>query len=175
MYFPSITSKHYKLENLIDRYIEKILPPCWDGHSIIYGTTSTGAHIPEFFAKLKEYGYQIILLLCSFSDSLRKEAVEYRNQVVRFYQSSPEDAVAKGKFFPQRMKDYFDYADILYFYWSYDLFSSERLAGIWQNGKLEIHDKEAMQHFVEKYEEDRGSFAAEGKMIPPFDSYFSHQ
>lgn len=143
------------------------------GRSIIYGTTSTGSHIPNFFAKLKENGYQVVLLLCSCPDNLRREAVDYRNQVVRFYQSSPEDAVAKGKFFPQRMGAYFTYADLMYFYWSDDLFSEERLAAVWRNGKLEIHDAQAMQRFIDKYETDRASLAAEGQVIPAFDSYFT--
>jgi len=144
-----------------------------EGRSIIYGTTSTGAHIPNFFAKLKENDYQIVLLLCSCPDALRQEAVKYRNDVVRFYQSSPEDAVAKGKFFPQRMEAYFTYADLMYFYWSDDLFSPERLAAVWCNGKLEVHDAQAMQCFTEKYEADRQVLAAEGQIIPPFESYFS--
>ncbi|MBX7067359.1 MAG: zeta toxin family protein [Parachlamydiales bacterium] len=143
------------------------------GRSIIFGTTSTGAHMPSFYAKLKENGYKIVLLLCSCPDSVRKEAVEYRNEVVRFYQSSPEDAVSKGKFFPQRFGAYFDYADLMYFYWSDDLFSPERLAAVWENGKLEIVDAEAMQRFADKYEADRAALALEGQMIPSFDSYLS--
>ncbi len=145
------------------------------GRSIIYGTTSTGAHIPNFFAKLKENNYQIVLLLCSCPDNLRYEAVEYRNHTVRFYQSSPEDAVAKGKFFPQRMGAYFAHADLMYFYWSDDLFSPERLAAVWRGGKLEVHDAQAMQRFVDKYEADRVILAAEGQMIPSFNSFFSNQ
>jgi len=141
------------------------------GHSVIYGTTSTGPHTPAFLAKLKENGYKIVLLLCSCPDSLRYKAVDYRNQVVRFYQSSPEDAVAKGKFFPQRMGAYFAYADLIYLYWSDALFSPERLAAVWQNGKLEIRDSEAMQLFVGQYEADRTLLAAEGQTIPAFDSY----
>jgi hypothetical protein len=141
------------------------------GRSVIYGATSTGSHIPVFFSKLKDNGYQIVLLLCSCPDVVRYEAVKYRNQVVRFYQSSPEDAVAKGKLFSQRMSAYFAYADLLYFYWSDDLFSPERLAAVWQNGKLEVHDSEAMQRFVEKYEADRQELLIEGQMIPPFDSF----
>lgn len=143
-----------------------------EGYSIIHGTNLTGTHIPEFLAKLKEHDYQIVLLLCSCPNDLRKEAIEYRNQVVRFYQSSPEDAIAKGKFFPQRMEAYFNYADVLFFYWSDQLFSPERLAGVWQNGKLEIHDYEAMQRFAEKYEADRASLATEELRIPSFESYF---
>lgn len=143
------------------------------GRSIIYGTTSTGSHIPSLFAKLKENGYQIVLLLCSCPDHLRKEAVEYRNKTVRFYQSSPEDVIAKGKFFPQRMETYFTYGDQLHFYWSDDLFSNERLAAIWQNGKLDIYDKEAMQSFIKKYEEDRATLATEGIHIPSFESFIN--
>lgn len=141
--------------------------------SIVYGTTSTGGHTPSFFAKLKENGYQIVLLLCSCPDNFRKEAVEYRNQQVRFYQSSPEDAVAKGKFFPQRMDAYFKFADLMYFYWSNDLSTPERLAAIWQNGELEVQDKEAMELFTAKYEADRQALAEEGQIIPSFESFFS--
>ena len=139
------------------------------GRSIVYGTTSTGAHIPNFFAKLKENDYQIVLLLCSCPDDVRFKAVDYRNNTVRFYQSSPEDAVAKGIFFPQKMETYFTYADQLYFYWSDDLFDTEKLAGIWQNGKLEVIDHDAMQCFVNKYEADRAALAAKGQSIPSFE------
>lgn len=144
------------------------------GRSVIYGTTSTGAHMPAFLAKLKENGYQIALLLCSCPDAVRREAIEYRNKTVRFYQSSPEDALAKGKFFPQRMGAYFAHADLLYFYWSDDLFSSEKLAGVWRNRKLEVHNAQAMQRFKEKYEADRHALAAEGEMLPSFESYFKN-
>jgi hypothetical protein len=143
------------------------------GRSIIYGTTMTGGHVPAFFAKLKENDYQITLLLCSCPDEVRRESIDYRNQVVRFYQSSPEDAIAKGIFFPQRMGAYFTYADELYFYWSDALFAQERLAGIWRKGKLEILDKEAMQRFIDKYETDRTSLQAQGTSIPSFDFYLS--
>jgi len=139
------------------------------GRSIIYGTTSTGAHIPNFFAKLKENEYQIVLLLCSCPDDVRFQAVDYRNNTVRFYQSSPEDAVAKGIFFPQRMETYFAYADQLYFYWSDSLFNAESLAGMWQNGKLEVYDADAMQSFVNKYERDRAALADKGQSIPSFE------
>ena len=99
------------------------------GRNIVFGTTSTGGHIPDFFAKLKENHFEIVLLLCSCPDDVRYKAVDYRNRVVRFYQSSPEDAIAKGILFPQKMASYFAYADRLYFFWSHDLFSPEKFAG----------------------------------------------
>ncbi|MCH9626014.1 MAG: hypothetical protein S4CHLAM123_12030 [Chlamydiales bacterium] len=140
------------------------------GRSVVYGTTSTGAHIPHFFSRLKKEGYQIILLLCSCPDEVRYESVDYRNKVVRFYQSSPEDAVSKGVLFPQRMGAYFDYGDQIYIYWSESLLDPERLAAIWQKGELEIIDEGAMGCFVAKYEEDRQSLAKQGVVIPSFDT-----
>jgi hypothetical protein len=138
-------------------------------NSIVYGTTSTGAHVADFFSKLKENDYQIILLLCSCPDDVRYQAIDYRNRVLRFYQSSPEDAVAKGIFFPQRMQTYFTYADQLYFYWSDSLFTPERLAGVWSKGKMEVYDAEAMQRFVDKYQTDRLTLKKVGVSLPSFD------
>lgn len=159
---------HYIVLSLFEEAVAK-------GRSIIFGTTSTGAHIPKFFARLKEEGYQIVLLLCSCPDQLRQEAVQYRNDVVRFYQSAADEVVSKGKFFPQRMGAYFDYADLMYFYWSDELFSPERLAAVWQNGKLEVHDTEAMHRFIEKYEADRQALSAEGQSVPAFESFLKER
>lgn len=159
---------NYIVLSLLEEAFEK-------GRSIVYGTTATGAHMPAFFTKLKKNDYKIVLLLCSCPDALRYEAVNYRNRVVRFYQSSPEDAVAKGTLFPQRMETYFSYADQLYFYWSDDLFSPERLAGIWVQGKLEIHDRDAMDLFIDKYETDRMALKERGISIPSFNSLLSKE
>jgi hypothetical protein len=134
--------------------------------NIAYGTTSTGAHIPEFLKRLHEANYQTTLLLCSCEDDVRREAIQYRNEQQRFYQSSPEDAVAKGIFFPQRMSAYFTYADVLYIYWSDDLFSSERLAAVLENGKVTVNDAAALEGFTNKYEKDRAALQAEGKTLP---------
>jgi hypothetical protein len=137
--------------------------------SVIFGTTSTGAHMPAFLPKVKDAGYKTILLLCYAEDDLRREAITYRNETVRFYQSSPEDAVSKGKLFPLRMPTYFDKADLLYLYWSDDLKSEERLAAVFEQGKLTVHDAEALDRFIDKYERDRSAILAEGKEAPSFD------
>lgn len=139
--------------------------------SVIYGTTSTGQHIPDYFARLKQKGYQIVLLLCSCPDAMRRESIEYRNSVVRFYQSSPDDAVSKGKLFPQKMGSYFAYGDLIYIYWSDDLSTPERLAAIWEKGRLEVVDDEAFDRFTAKYEEDRKALLFEGQVIPAFETY----
>lgn len=139
------------------------------GRSIIYGTTSTGGHMESFLSKVKENGYEVILLLCFAPDEVRYDAIDYRNEMVRFYQSSPEDAVVKGILFPQRMSVYFDHADQLYLYWTDALFEKERLAAVWKKGDLEIFDREAMGKIIQKYEEDRSSLAEKGTVIPSFD------
>ena len=139
-------------------------------NSIIFGTTSTGAHLPTFFSNLKKNNYKIVLLLCSCLDSVRYDAVNYRNSVIRFYQSSPEDALSKGLIFSERMEVYFKYADKLYFYWTDGLFGPERLCGIWSDGNLEVNDKQAMQSFIDKYEEDRKILKSKDIIIRAFDS-----
>lgn len=145
------------------------------GRNVVHGTTSTGSHLADFYTALKQQDYEIILLLCSCPDEVRYEAVDYRNRVVRFYQSSPEDAVAKGLVFPQKMESYFKYADRLHFFWSDTLFSNERLAGTWSEGKLEIHDPDAMQHFIDKYEADRKTLQEKGVTIPSFENLITQK
>lgn len=128
--------------------------------SVAFGTTSTGEHIPKFFATLKEAGYDITLLLCSCEDAFRKAAIQYRNDEQKFYQSSPEDAILKGKLFPQRMSAYFTYADTLYLYWSDDLATPEKLAAVFKEGRLEVVDQLALDRFIQKFESDRKELAS---------------
>ena len=171
-YDEAIRNAYEKWRGASNYIVLTLLEEAFDaGRSIFYGTTSTGGHMATFCSKLKENGYEVIFLMCSCSDALRYESVDYRNKVVRFYQSTPEDTIVKGVLFPQRMPVYFEYADKLYFYWNDSHFGGERLAGIWQKGKLEIHDADAMTFFIEKYEEDRKTLAEKGTTIPSFDSY----
>lgn len=134
--------------------------------NIVYGTTSTGGHIGQFMERLRSAGYHTTLLLCSCEDDVRKAAVEYRLDQQKFYQSTPEDAVAKGRLFPQRMGVYFSCADTLYLVWSDDLFTTERVAAVFENGKLTVNDSEALDRFADKYERDRAALLAEGKNLP---------
>ena len=136
------------------------------GQNIAHGTTSTGAHIPAFLSKVKQSGYEIILLLCSAQDDLRREAIEYRNTEQKFYQSTPEDAVSKGKTFPMRMHAYFTYGDSLYLFWSDALFEQEHLAATLSNGELKIHNLESLNKFICQFERDREILLQEGQKIP---------
>jgi predicted ABC-type ATPase len=137
-----------------------------EGRDIVHGTTCTGAHVPYFLEKVKEAGYEVVLLLCSCEDSLREQAIRYRNEEQKFYQSSPEDALSKGKLFPERMWAYFTYADVLYLYWSDTLFEKERLAAVLRNGQLDVRDSDALDLFVDKFSGDRIALESEGVLIP---------
>jgi hypothetical protein len=136
--------------------------------SVVYGTTSTGGHITQLFPALKQAGYRTVLLLCYCEDEMRKEAISYRNEVVGFYQSSPEDAVLKGSLFPKRMEVYFKEANELYFYWSDGAFAKERLAATLIDGQLRVYDKEAFEKFAAKYEKDRDAMKYENVQLLPF-------
>lgn len=132
---------------------------------IAHGTTCTGEHIPSFLSKVQDAGYEIVLLLCSCEDAFRQRAIQYRNEEQKFYQSTPKDALAKGKLFPQRMLAYFTYADTLYLFWSDDLATPERCAAVFAEGNLEVVDDDAFNHFINKYEADRRQLQSEGKKI----------
>jgi len=123
--------------------------------NIAHGTTSTAEHVPAFFSTLKKAGYEISLLLCSAKESLKEDAIEYRNREQRFYQLTPEDAASKGKIFPKQMQEYFTFADSLYLFWSDSLFDKERLAAKLINGKLKIYDRNSYDRFVSQFEKDK--------------------
>lgn len=134
--------------------------------NIVHGTTSTGAHAPLFFSALKDKGYDIALFLCFCEDSFRYDAINYRNEVQHGYQSTPEDAVSKGRFFSQRMAAYFDHADLLLVFWSDSLDSPERLAAVFSEGQLEVLDEAAWLLVINKYEQDRQTLQREGSELP---------
>lgn len=138
-------------------------------YDVAHGTTMTGEVVPRLLKTIKDAGYEITLLLCCAEDEFRYKAIQYRNNVQRFYQSSPEDAVAKGLFFPQRMQTYFEAADKLYFYWSDTLETPERLAASYENGILTILDLDAWNRFGNKYEKDRSALQSQGKDLPSWD------
>lgn len=134
--------------------------------NIVHGATSTGGHIHKLLQRIKEANYQIALVLCSCEDSTRKQAISYRNEKQCFYQSTPEDDVIKGRFFAQKMPYYFEWADVLYLYWSDDVFSPERLAAVFSDGQVAVCDPEAYRNFISKFERDRADLKKEGIELP---------
>lgn len=135
--------------------------------NIAHGTTLTGGHIPNFLPQLKELGYDLVLLLCFTEDEDRFKAIEHRIKNQGIYQSTVEDAVNKGLFFPQRMRHYFKNADTLYLYWSDSFPSAERLAAVLDEGRLNIQDDEAYELIIDKYERDRETIAQKQEKTLP--------
>lgn len=120
----------------------------------------------QFLPAVKSAGYELILLLCSAEDDFKQNAVRYRNEEQKFYQSEPEEVISKIQAFPKRMTAYFMHADTLYLFWSDDLFSRERLAAVLQAGNLQVHDSEALSCFIDKFERDRALLSKEDDRIP---------
>ena len=112
----------YLLSRLFDEAVEH-------RYSIAHGTTLTGAKTPEFLEKLKSAGYFIVLVLCFTPTEVRRQAVEHRETVMAYYQSTPEDFEGKEKLFQERMPTYFEFADEIFTYETKELFQS-RLVGV---------------------------------------------
>lgn len=145
----------------------KLMEETFQKHlNVIHGATSTGTHIPFFFERLHAANYKIILLLCSCEDQFRTEALSYRINQQRYYQSTPKDFIEKGLLFSQKLKDYFTHADELYLFWSDHLFTPERLAAVYTSRGTTIYDGDAYEKFIQKYEKDRENLKQKGIEIP---------
>lgn len=127
-------------------------------YNIAHGTTATSPHISSFFKNLKNKSYKIVLLLCYSTDENRVNALNNRAEKQFFLQVDPDDIVKKGKMFPERFKDYFQYADEIHFYWT-DKFNegSKHAASLVRNSDIKIHDAAAMEKFTQQYEHDRNA------------------
>ena len=126
------------------------------GFDIAHGTTLTGPYSGALLKKLRESGYQIVLVLCGAEDKLRMETVQHRNEVQGFYQTDPKDVEMKALLFPKRLKDYFENADTLWFHWSETLTSSMKPAAYIsiENKKFDIFSEDLYRKFVAKIDED---------------------
>ena len=122
------------------------------GYDIAHGTTLTGPHSGALLKKLKDAGYQIVLVLCGAEDELRMDSVRHRNEVQGFYQTDPEDVKEKALLFPQRLEDYFAHADELWIHWSEQLNSPLEPSAYISlvSKKMEVFSKEPYEKFTKK-------------------------
>jgi len=139
------------------------------GYNIAHGTTGTGASVGDFYKKLKQDGYTISLILCSSPEDARLKAIQYRDEIQKFVQSTHEDIINKGKMFFDRFPVYAEYADDIEFYWT-DYFKNGSIkAATWTREKgLVILDSKAFA----KLEQDYNSHKKEGQksfqeLFPP--------
>lgn len=135
------------------------------GYNIAHGTTLTGPVIAQLLSKLQQKNYKITLLLCYAQDEARIKALDHRSNVQAFVQSSPEDAINKGKVFHQRFPTYFQYADEIHFYWTDDFAKGSTCSASYKkNAGLTVHNQQAFNSFTQKYDADR-----KGSAIPSLD------
>lgn len=126
------------------------------GYNIAHGTTSTSPHVTGLYKNLKDKSYKIILLLSYSTDENRVNALTHRAEKQNFCQVDPDDIVKKGKMFPERFKDYFQYADEIHFYWT-EKFDKGSIyaASLVKGAPIKIYDAAAMEKFKQQYEHDR--------------------
>lgn len=122
--------------------------------SFAHGTTMTSPHVGKLLKSLKDAGYEIDLLVCGAEDEMRAEAAKYRSTEQGLYQATPEDVINKGLAFPQRMHDYFEFADNLKIFWRDDVTADAVHAATFSDGKIEVHSTDAYVRFTNKYDED---------------------
>lgn len=125
------------------------------GYNIAHGTTSTSPAVEKIYKTLKDKGYSIHLILCGAPDKARFDAVAHRSKIQANYQSTPEDALNKGDLFPQRFPVYFQYGDVITFYWTHHFTEGNQKVAQLDRDGLKIFHKEGFSQFEKKYENDR--------------------
>ena len=82
-----------------------------------------------------------------------------------FLQVAADDIITKGKMLPERFPVYFEYADELHFYWTYENFlqGAVHAATYIKNKELQVHNPIALAAFIKKYDIDRT-----GSTLPSF-------
>ena len=125
--------------------------------NIAHGTTATSSVVSKMYTTLKAKGYKIHLALCYAQDASRGDAVAHRMKTQANYQSTPEDAINKGKMFPERFPVYFKFADSLRLYWTCDFNKGSKEVARIEKGALTIKDAEGYAKFIAQYEKDRTS------------------
>ncbi|MBM3610292.1 MAG: hypothetical protein FJX18_02020 [Alphaproteobacteria bacterium] len=140
--------------------------------NIAHGTTSTSPAVENLYKTLKANGYKIYLVLCYAEPETRANAIAHRSVTQANYQVTPEDAVEKGKVFPERFPIYFKYADSLRFYWTCDFSTGSKEVARIENKSLKIFDKSGYETFVEQYTKER---AAAGNTWPAWEELLKIQ
>lgn len=123
--------------------------------NIAHGTTSTSPVVGKLYEVLKENGYTLHFVLCYAKDETRQKAFEHRMETQANYQATPEDAVQKGRLFPERFPLYFKFGDSLRLYWTCDFSKGSKEVARIEGGVLTVKDKKGYRRFVAHYESAR--------------------
>jgi len=85
--------------------------------NIKHGTTLSGKPSRSFLQGLKNNGYRTRVLVCLASKETILSCLEHRRENQAYYQSTPEDELAKIGLFYDRLPMYFEEADIVEVYY----------------------------------------------------------
>lgn len=140
--------------------------------NIAHGTTATAPIMGRFYETLKKHGYKIHLVLCYAEDEARGRSIAHRVETQANYQATPEDAINKGKMFPERFEVYFKYADTLRLYWTCDFSQGSREVARIEGGKLTIKDAAGYERFVNEY---KRACAERDDKLPTWDALLKLQ
>ena len=135
--------------------------------NIAHGTTSTAPVVEKLYQTLKKKGYTIHLVLCYAPHDARGRAIEHRVKTQANYQSTPEDAIQKGKMFVERFPLYFKHADTLRLYWTCDFTTGSKEVARIEKGRLIIKDEGGYALFIDQYAKDR---AASEEKLPTWEA-----
>jgi hypothetical protein len=123
--------------------------------NIAHGTTATPPVMESIYKTLKAKNYTIHLVLCYAASDTRMQSIEHRSKTQANYQVTPEDAVQKGKWFPERFPIYFKYADTLRLYWTYDFSVGSKEVARIDGNEVTISNKDGYEAFVSQYKKER--------------------
>ncbi len=168
--YQRLKEAYAKWRDASDYIVNKILNEAYDKNfAIAYVTTSSIKGIDQFFGKLKNRNYKIILLLCGSSEENRLKAMEYKEKHQYFVQATPEELITKGRRFFDNFPAYFQLADEIQFYWTEDFFKGGVKVGDYsrKNGLKWSH--EYYKKFVDSYESYRKKY---NSRLPSFDALY---
>lgn len=170
----AVTQAYEKWRSASNFITYTLLEEAFNAHqNIAHGTTSTKRDLPSFFSKVKDSGYEIILLLCSANEAVLNKIIEHRNNEKKMYFSTPEDNTNKAIAFVKMIPNYLKYADALYIFWKNDSTEEEQLAAVLKKGKMEIVNSQALDRFIEQFEKDRMIINKENGQIPSWKELLS--
>lgn len=154
--------------HIVNRLFEEAVAGRYD---IIHGTTSTGAHVPAMHKKLRETGYQLHLMLCFADEEYRFSAIDYRNLVQKFYQSTPEDGIAKGMLFYPRIAHCCRTGDRVLFMWTPTFLQQGRCVAEIVDGKLQVYCEKGFNAVRKLYAKHCDLLEKKGVVTEPWESF----
>ncbi len=123
-------------------------------HHIAHGTTLTSPHTERNLMNLGEAGYEKRLLLCDAPQAAREDMKAYRESTGDHH-ATQKDFIDKDIGFAKNMGAYFTQGDDVRVFWKAERKADAVLAASYKDGVKTVHNPEALQSFVARYNEKR--------------------